>query len=71
MKECLSALFLNELENVKAILGVPSSLISKGQNAGCATAYDHMLSSEFVPLLRNVIAMPLSHWKKISRSVSS
>lgn len=71
MKECLSALFLNEAENVKAVSGIPCSLISKGQNRRCATACDHTLSSELVPLLRNVIALLLTHEKKISRSASS
>lgn len=71
MKEYLSALSPNELKNVKAILGIPCSLISKGQNTGCATVCDHTLSSELVPLLRNVIALPLTHWKNISRSISS
>lgn len=70
MQEYLSSLFLNELENVKAVSPLPCSLISKGQNPWCATACDCTLYSELVPLLRSIIALSLTHWKTISGSAS-
>lgn len=70
MQEYLLSLFLNELENVKAISRLPCSLISKGQNPWCATARDRTLYSELVLLLRSIIALSLTHWKTISGSVS-
>lgn len=70
MQEYLLSLFLNELENVKAISQLPCSLISKGQNPWCATARDRTLYSELILLLRSIIALSLTHWKTISGSVS-
>ena len=69
MQEYLSSLFLNELENVKATSQLPCSLISKGQNPWCATVCDLTLYSELVLLLRSIIALSLTHWKTISRSI--
>lgn len=70
MQEYFSSLFLNELENVKAVSWLPCPLISKGQNPWCATACDYTLYSELIPLLRSVIALSPTHWKTISRNVS-
>lgn len=70
MQEYLSSLFLNELENVKAISWLPCSLISEGQNPWRANAHDHTHYSELILCLRTVIALSLTHWKTISGSVS-